>query len=132
MLDELLVQAGLPLVDAPKPLQVLARRGMPSVGALGGEGFSETDRVLVGEEGPSAEHVPDPHSYSHFDTLDAVHHEQAQTPVEVDEVLGMLQPQAGSVAAEHTDPHAAFVVDVILGLTERLEVPSEVVVADRL
>src|SRR5699024_1472780 len=80
---------------------------------------------------PSAEDVTDAHPDCDLDSLEPLQNEHAKPPVEVDDRFGMSKKRPGSEVAENTDPGPTFLVDVLLGYTERVQVSGEAVVADR-
>lgn len=113
MADELLVGFGPPPADMLQPPHVLARFRSASVGTCCSERFCETGRVFVGEGRATTEYVPDLHPHSDLDTLDTVHDEHPQPPVEVDDRLGMVQ-----MADYFLDQPAVSAFDALVTVTE--------------
>lgn len=64
--------------------------------------------------------------------LDAVQDEHLQMSVEVDDLFGVVQRRARPIAAEYSYASSARVVDVFLGLPNRVETADESVAADGL
>lgn len=109
---------------------MLALPRIAGIGALRGECLGEAGWVLVREGRGAAKHIPDLHPHRDFDAFHPVHNEHAQPPVEVDDGLSVVQCRARLIAAEHPDARAVLIVHVLLGLSERVEVAGEPIIAD--
>lgn len=80
----------------------------------------------------SPQYVTGAHPHRHLNALHAVHDQQAQLPIEVDDRLGVVQLGARPVLVQHAGLRVALVVDILVGLEERVQVAGHTVVADRL